>query len=135
MSLDERQPLSLDISLIRRLGLTQPEALPHIFVHDNAVWKAKGGVIAAAKIDHKGNLHMAEVDFVVLKTMLPVKEIGRLRKDLIEFAFDLQPHHMAGGFGDKKPLLLGADAKPLLREGVGQDPFGRKPKPKLAGLH
>jgi len=131
---DERRDIGIDIGLLRQLAGADVNNLPKIFVHKNSVWITKGGGIAAARIDSHNNLHLAEADFVILKTMLPVKEIGRVREDVTEFAFDILPHHLLGGLRDQAPVI-GVDArKQVTRGALGHDPLGRRKKIPIRGV-
>lgn len=132
--------LDVDIALLRRLGIASLDQLPKIFAHKDNVWNGrdKAGKLtrAPARIDSNKNLHMPESDLLVLKTMLPIREVGRVRADVTEFAIDIAPHHLLAGAGDKlAPLARGASVKPLLRGALGHDPHGRAKKPRLAHGH
>jgi hypothetical protein len=133
---DARRTFGLDIHVLRELYATRPQEMPKVFAHRNSSWVTAGGAIASAKIDNKGNLHMSEAYLVVLKQMLPVKEIGRVREDVTEFAFDLGAHHLIAGLHDRRPVLQKELRKAGLREALGHDGFGRRRKVEIAGrLH
>lgn len=112
----------IDMTLIRQLCSARPGQLPRIFVHDDVVWLDRGGATAPMKIDCHGNLHMAASDMLVLKTMLPVRELQRVRVDMIEFKLEILPHHLLGGVHDRaKPVETLKDAKNVLRDRVDPD--------------
>lgn len=107
--------MNLTIETLRALCNGNAERLPRIIVHDGGAWNGP------AMPDNKGRIHMS--DKMMLDTLapnLPLKFIGRHNATSIEFAFDLQDHHLMHT-GREAPRQSRQERQELLRTSTGRD--------------
>lgn len=107
--------INLTIETLRELCNGDASKLPRIIVHDNEMWDGP------AMPDNKGRVHMS--DKMMLDTIasdLPVKFIRRWNATSIEFAFDLQDHHLWHN-GKQAPIQSRQERQELLRTSTGRN--------------
>ena len=91
-----------------------PEELPVILLHESG-WHGKPFVDTANRI------HMNAGQLEILKNMVPVEEVKRHAKDVVEFRIALERHHLDGGVNDNAPLV-GEARHDLIKDAVGLNP-------------
>lgn len=81
--------LKFILDLLRDTARAKPELLPEIWVHADIVWLAPDGT-APSLADIKGNLHMCETDFRIMKNQgAPFKLLREVKSASVTiFKFD-----------------------------------------------